>query len=60
MSPSPLAPPDFPDLPTIVGTHPAVARARYKEWDRCDLTFVALDEGTSVAGVLTQSKCPSP
>lgn len=56
---SPLALP-FPDFPSISGATPRVARARYKEWDRCDLTFVALDEGTSVAGVLTQSKCPSP
>ncbi|MFD1611869.1 bifunctional glutamate N-acetyltransferase/amino-acid acetyltransferase ArgJ [Sphingomonas tabacisoli] len=56
---SPLAVP-FPLLPPIAGARPAVARARYKEWDRCDLTFVALDEGTSVAGVLTNSKCASP
>jgi glutamate N-acetyltransferase / amino-acid N-acetyltransferase len=56
---SPLAR-SFPDLPAIAGAQPAVARARYKEWDRCDLTFVRLGEGTSVAGVLTQSKCPSP
>ena len=56
---SPLARP-FPDLPPIAGAHPAIARARYKEWDRCDLTFVRLDEGTSVAGVLTRSKCASP
>jgi glutamate N-acetyltransferase/amino-acid N-acetyltransferase len=39
---------------------PHVARAGYKAWDRTDLTFVTLDPGTSVAGVLTQSKCPSP
>ncbi|TVV73212.1 bifunctional glutamate N-acetyltransferase/amino-acid acetyltransferase ArgJ, partial [Sphingomonas solaris] len=32
----------------------------YKAWDRCDLTYVALAEGTAVAGVTTQSKCPSP
>ena len=56
---SPLALP-FPDLPPVAGATPHVARAQYKEWDRCDLTFVALDEGTSVAGVLTQSRCPSP
>ena len=39
---------------------PRVARARYKAWDRCDLTFVTLAPGTSVAGVLTRSRCPSP
>ena len=57
---SPLAPAAFPDLPAILGVRPAIARAHYKAWDRCDLTFVALAEGTAVAGVTTQSKCPSP
>src|ERR1044072_5773127 len=57
---SPLAPAAFPDLPEIAGVSLHVARARYKTWDRCDLTFVTLDPGTSVAGVLTQSRCPSP
>jgi glutamate N-acetyltransferase/amino-acid N-acetyltransferase len=60
MQRSPLAPPAFPDLPPIAGVTPRVARARYKAWDRCDLTFVTLDPGTAVAGVLTRSKCPSP
>ncbi|RYD64825.1 MAG: bifunctional glutamate N-acetyltransferase/amino-acid acetyltransferase ArgJ [Sphingomonadales bacterium] len=50
----------FPDMPAIAGVTPRIARARYKTWDRCDLTFVTLDPGTSIAGVLTQSKCPSP
>ena len=57
---SPLAPATLPALPGIAGVTPRVARAHYKAWDRCDLTFVTLDEGTSVAGVTTQSKCPSP
>jgi glutamate N-acetyltransferase/amino-acid N-acetyltransferase len=57
---SPLAPQGFPDLPPIAGVTLRVARARYKNWDRCDLTVVTLDPGTTVAGVLTQSKCPSP
>ncbi|WCT75161.1 bifunctional glutamate N-acetyltransferase/amino-acid acetyltransferase ArgJ [Sphingomonas naphthae] len=56
---SPLATP-FPDLPPIAGVSVAVARARYKAWDRCDLTLVRFDEGTTVAGVTTKSKCPSP
>ena len=55
---SPLALP-FPDLPTIAGVTLRVARARYKEWDRCDLTFAELAPGTTVAGVLTQSRCAS-
>ncbi|NNC72107.1 MAG: bifunctional glutamate N-acetyltransferase/amino-acid acetyltransferase ArgJ [Sphingomonadaceae bacterium] len=57
---SPLAPPAFADLPAIDGVAVKTARAGYKNWDRCDLTFAELAEGTAVAGVLTQSKCPSP
>jgi glutamate N-acetyltransferase/amino-acid N-acetyltransferase len=57
---SPLAPAAFPDLPPIAGVCARVARAHYKAWDRCDLTYVELAEGTAVAGVTTQSKCPSP
>jgi len=56
---SPLALP-FPAMPPIAGVELRVARARYKTWDRCDLTYVTLAPGTAVAGVLTQSKCPSP
>ena len=60
MSPvSPLALP-FPDLPPVAGVTLRVARARYKEWARCDLTLAELAPGTVVAGVLTQSRCPSP
>ena len=55
---SPLALP-FPDIPAIDGVTLRVARARYKEWDRADLTFVELAEGTSIAGVFTRSACPS-
>jgi glutamate N-acetyltransferase/amino-acid N-acetyltransferase len=56
---SPLACP-FPELPPIAGVRLAVTRAGYKAWERTDLTYAALDEGTAVAGVTTQSKCPSP
>jgi glutamate N-acetyltransferase/amino-acid N-acetyltransferase len=55
---SPLALP-FPVIPPIGGVTLRVARARYKEWDRCDLTYVELAEGTSVAGVFTQNVCCS-
>jgi glutamate N-acetyltransferase/amino-acid N-acetyltransferase len=55
---SPLARP-FPQLPAIAGVTLRVARASYKEWDRCDLTFAELAEGTSVAGVFTKSACAS-
>ena len=57
-APSPLARP-FPQIPPIAGVALRIARAQYKNWDRCDLTFITFDEGTSVAGVLTKSKCPS-
>ena len=57
---SPLAPERFPDLPDIAGVRLAVSRAGYKAWERTDLTLAAFDPGTSVAGVLTRSKCPSP
>jgi glutamate N-acetyltransferase / amino-acid N-acetyltransferase len=56
---SPLATP-FPTLAAIPGVKPRIARAGYKDWGRCDLTFVELAPGTSVAGVTTNSKCPSP
>ena len=55
---SPLALP-FPNLPDIEGAELRVARARYKEWDRADLTLVMLAEGTSAAGVFTRSACAS-
>jgi glutamate N-acetyltransferase / amino-acid N-acetyltransferase len=55
---SPLARP-LPLMSAIAGVTPRIARAHYKTWDRCDLTFITLDEGTTVAGVLTKSLCPS-
>lgn len=55
---SPLASP-FPALPEIAGVTPHVVRAGYKDWGRCDLTFVTLDEGTAVAGVFTKNLCCS-
>jgi glutamate N-acetyltransferase/amino-acid N-acetyltransferase len=55
---SPLALP-FPEMPAIAGATPRIARARYKEWDRCDLTYVEFAEGTSVAGVFTRNVCCS-
>ncbi len=55
---SPLALP-FPARPAIDGVTLRVARARYKEWDRCDLTYAELAEGTAVAGVFTRNVCCS-
>ena len=56
---SPLALP-FPAMPAIDGVTLRTARARYKDWDRADLTLVELVEGTCVAGVFTNSACASP
>ena len=55
---SPLALP-FPDIPPIDGVTLRVARAHYKEWDRCDLTYSELAEGTAVAGLFTKNVCCS-
>ena len=58
LEPSPLAQP-FPTMPAIDGVTLRVARAGYKAWDRADLTYLELVEGTAVAGVFTRSACPS-
>ena len=55
---SPLATP-FPALPAIAGVTLRTARAGYKDWGRCDLTYVELAEGTAVAGVFTRNVCCS-
>ena len=55
---SPLATP-FPVIPVIAGVTPHVVCAGYKDWGRCDLTYVELAEGTSVAGVFTKNVCCS-
>ena len=55
---SPLAQP-FPALPTISGVTLRVSRAGYKNWGRCDLTYVELALGTTVAGVFTRNVCCS-
>ncbi|MFC3099629.1 bifunctional glutamate N-acetyltransferase/amino-acid acetyltransferase ArgJ [Altererythrobacter lauratis] len=55
---SPLALP-FPEMPAIAGVTLRVARARYKNWDRADLTYVELAPGTVAAGVFTKNVCCS-
>jgi glutamate N-acetyltransferase/amino-acid N-acetyltransferase len=55
---SPLALP-FPSIPRIAGATPRIARAHYKDWNRCDLTFIEFAQGTSVAGVFTKNVCCS-
>jgi glutamate N-acetyltransferase/amino-acid N-acetyltransferase len=56
---SPLALP-FPDLAPIAGVRIGTASVAYKKWTRDCVTLVELAPGTVVAGVTTQSKCPSP
>ncbi len=46
-------------MPEIAGATVRIARAGYKDWGRCDLTFVELSEGTSAAGVTTRNVCCS-
>ena len=46
-------------MPAIAGVTVRIARAGYKDWGRCDLTYVELAEGTAVAGVFTRNVCCS-
>ncbi len=55
---SPLARP-FPAIPSIAGVTLRIAKAQYKAWDRCDLTYIALAPDTAVAGVFTRNICCS-
>jgi len=56
---SPLAPARFPDLPAVAGVRLATAAAGIRYAGRTDVLMALFDQGTSVAGVLTRSKCPS-
>jgi glutamate N-acetyltransferase / amino-acid N-acetyltransferase len=56
---SPLAPANFPEMPPIDGVRLATAAAGIRYADRTDVLLALLDPGTTVAGVLTRSKCPS-
>ena len=59
MQRSPLARP-FPEMPRIAGVRIGTACAGYKAWTRADVTVFEFARGTTVAGVLTRSLCPSP
>src|ERR1043166_3135853 len=61
MSPSvsPLAPTEVPEMPAIAGVRLATAAAGIRYKGRTDVLLAVLDEGTTVAGVFTKSKCPS-
>ena len=52
---SPLAPPRFPDLPAIAGIRVAAGAAAIRHTGRDDVMLVAIDPGSSIAGVLTRS-----
>ncbi len=56
---SPLAPSDVPEMPAIAGVKLATAEAGIRYKGRTDVLLATLDEGTTVAGVFTQSKCAS-
>ncbi len=56
---SPLAPTRVPAMPAIAGVGLATAAAGIRYPGRTDVLIAVLDKGTSVAGVLTRSKCPS-
>ena len=56
---SPLAPKSYPELPAIAGARFATAEAGIKYKNRTDVLLMAFDEGTTVAGVVTRSKCSS-
>jgi glutamate N-acetyltransferase/amino-acid N-acetyltransferase len=56
---SPLAPARFPDMPEIAGVRLATAAAGIRYAGRTDVLLTLLDPGSTVAGVLTRSKCPS-
>lgn len=56
---SPLAPKTYAELGPIEGVSIATAAAGIKYRGRTDVLMMVLDEGTSVAGVFTTSRCPS-
>ena len=56
---SPLAPKNVPDMPSIAGVRLATAAAGIRYANRIDVLLALFDQGTTVAGVFTKSKCPS-
>ena len=55
MTPSPLAPSSFPDLPAISGVKLATAASGTRYQGRDDLMLITLAPNSTVAGVFTQS-----
>jgi len=56
---SPLAPDKIPELSPIHGVRLGSVEAGIKYSGRKDLTVIHFDEVAAVAGVFTQSRCPS-
>ncbi|WP_417670265.1 bifunctional glutamate N-acetyltransferase/amino-acid acetyltransferase ArgJ [Roseibium sp.] len=56
---SPLAPKSYPDMPELEGVRFATAEAGIKYKGRTDVLLASIDDGTTVAGVFTKSKCSS-
>jgi glutamate N-acetyltransferase/amino-acid N-acetyltransferase len=56
---SPLAPATVPELPPIGGVRLATAAAGIRYKNRTDVLLALFDQGATVAGVFTKSKCPS-
>jgi glutamate N-acetyltransferase/amino-acid N-acetyltransferase len=56
---SPLAPANFPQLPSVAGLQLATHEAGLRYTNRADLFLALLDPGSTVAGVFTKSLCPS-
>ena len=56
---SPLAPTRVPAMPAIAGVRLAAAAAGLRYVGRNDVLLAVLDKGTTAAGVLTRSRCPS-
>src|SRR5512135_1958537 len=59
VSVSPLAPQHVPAMPAIDGMRLATAAAGIRYAGRTDVLLALFEEGTTVAGVFTRSKCPS-
>ena len=56
---SPLAPKTYPKLPVIEGVRFASVAAGVRYAGRTDVTMALFDQPATVAGVFTNSKCPS-
>lgn len=56
---SPLAPKTYPTMPAITGVRLGSVEAGIKYSGRKDLCVIKFDAPANIAGVFTQSKCPS-